>query len=112
MIAGKDASRFGEGKNSWLTGTAAWNMVAISQYILGVQADFDGLKIDPSIPSAWDGLTANRIYRGATYHITVQNPDHVCKGIKSVTVDGQTIDGNVLPVFEAGTTHEVVVVMG
>ena len=60
MIAGKDASRFGEGKNSWLTGTAAWNMVAISQYILGVQADFDGLKIDPSIPHEWDGMTATR----------------------------------------------------
>ena len=112
MIAGKDASRFGEGKNSWLTGTAAWNMVAISQYILGVQPDFDGLRIDPSIPKAWDGFTATRKFRGVTYNITVQNPDHVCKGIKAVSVDGKAIEGNVLPVFAAGETHEVTVVMG
>lgn len=112
MIAGKDASRFGEGKNSWLTGTAAWNMVAISQYILGVQADFDGLKIDPSIPHEWDGMTATRQYRGATYNITVKNPDHVCKGVKSVTVDGKAVEGNVLPVAENGATVNVEVVMG
>ena len=120
MIGGKDAgsdiglpgNHFGQGKNSWLTGTAAWNMVAISQYILGVQADFDGLKIDPSIPSAWDGLSASRQFRGATYDIKVSNPDHVCKGVKSVTVDGNAIEGNVLPVFGDGATHKVEVVMG
>ena len=112
MIAGKDASRFGEGKNSWLTGTAAWNMVAISQYILGLQADFDGLKLDPSIPHEWDGMTATRQFRGATYNITVKNPDHVCKGVKSVTVDGKAVEGNVLPVAEAGTSVNVEVVMG
>ena len=93
-------------------GTAAWNMVAISQYILGVQADFDGLKIDPSIPHEWDGMTATRQYRGATYNITVKNPDHVCKGIKSVTVDGKAVEGNVLPVAETGATVNVEVVMG
>ncbi len=120
MIGGKDAGsdigqtgkNFGQGKNSWLTGTAAWNMVAISQYILGVQADFDGLKIDPSIPAAWDGLTASRQFRGATYDIKVSNPDHVCKGIKSVVVDGNAIEGNVIPAFGDGKTHTVEVVMG
>ncbi len=120
MIGGKDAGsdigqtgkNFGQGKNSWLTGTAAWNMVAISQYILGVQPDFDGLKIDPSIPAKWDGLTISRKFRGATYDIKVTNPDHVCKGIKSVTVDGNAIEGNILPVFEDGNTHSVEVVMG
>ncbi|MCM1180836.1 MAG: glycosyl transferase [Clostridium sp.] len=112
MIAGKDADRFGEGKNSWLTGTAAWNFVAISQYILGVQPDWDGLKIDPSIPAEWDGLTASRQFRGATYDIKVSNPDHVNKGIKSVTVDGNAIEGNVLPAFGDGKTHTVEVVMG
>lgn len=112
MIAGKDAGRFGEGKNSWLTGTAAWNFVAISQYILGVQPDWNGLKIDPSIPAEWDGLTASRQFRGATYDISVSNPEHVCKGVKSVTVDGNAIDGNVLPVFGDGKTHKVEVVMG
>ena len=119
-IGGKDAgsdigrtgNNFGQGKNSWLTGTAAWNMVAISQYILGIMADFDGLKIDPSIPAAWDGLKATRQYRNATYQITVTNPDHINKGIKSVTVDGKAIDGNILPVFEDGKVHTVEVVMG
>ncbi len=119
MIGGKDAGsdigqtgkNFGQGKNSWLTGTAAWNMVAISQYILGVQADFDGLKIDPSIPSAWDGLTAKREFRGATYEIKVSNPNHICKGVKNITVDGNVIAGNVIPAFADGKTHTVEVVM-
>ena len=111
MIAGKDASRFGEGKNSWLTGTAAWNMVAISQYILGVQPDFDGLKVAPSIPSTWDGYTITRKYRGAEYNIKFENPSHVESGVKSVTVDDKAIDGNVIPAFDGGV-HEVVVVMG
>ena len=112
MIAGKDADRFGEGKNSWLTGTAAWNFVAISQYILGVQPDWNGLKIDPSIPKEWDGLTATRQFRGDTFEIKVSNPDHVNKGVKSMTVDGNAVEGNVIPVFGDGATHKVEVVMG
>lgn len=112
MIAGKDASRHGEAKNSWLTGTAAWNFVAVSQYILGVIPDYDGLRIDPSIPEAWDGFEITRKYRGNTYNITVKNPDHISKGIKSVVVDGVKVNGNVLPVFEEGTAHQVEVVMG
>ncbi|MBE6854896.1 MAG: glycosyl transferase [Ruminococcus sp.] len=112
MIAGKDAKRHGEAKNSWLTGTAAWNFVAVSQYILGIIPDWDGLKIDPSIPAAWDGFSVSRQFRGATYDITFQNPNHVCKGIKSVTVDGKAIEGNVLPVFNDGKNHEVIAVMG
>ena len=112
MIAGKDAKRHGEAKNSWLTGTAAWNFVAISQYILGIIPDYNGLKIAPSIPHEWDGYTASRQFRGATYNITISNPDHVCKGIKSVTVDGKAIDGNVIPPAAKGTTVDVKVVMG
>lgn len=119
MIGGKDAGadigqegkNFGQGKNSWLTGTAAWNMVAISQYILGIAADFDGLKIDPSIPHEWDGMKVSRQYRGATYNITVKNPNHVCKGVKSMTVDGNEVAGNVIPVQNGGV-HEVVVTLG
>ena len=112
MISGKDAKRHGEAKNSWLTGTAAWNFVAVSQYILGIIPDWDGLKVDPSIPHEWDGFTATRKFRGDTFNITFKNPDHVCKGIKSVTVDGKAIDGNVLPVFGDGNEHSVEVVMG
>ena len=112
MIAGKDAKRHGEAKNSWLTGTAAWNFVAVSQYILGIIPDFDGLKIDPSIPKDWDGFTAVRKFRGATYNIAIKNPDHISKGIKAVTVNGELSDSNVLPVFPEGSEVSVEVVMG
>lgn len=112
MIAGKDARRHGEAKNSWLTGTAAWNFVAVSQYILGIIPDFDGLKIDPSIPKDWDGFTAVRKFRGATYNIAIKNPDHISKGIKAVTVNGELSDSNVLPVFPEGSEVSVEVVMG
>ena len=111
MIAGKDAKRHGEAKNSWLTGTAAWNFVAVSQYILGIMPDWNGLKVDPSIPHAWDGFTATRQFRGATYNITVKNPDHVSKGVKAMTVDGNAVTGNVIPAADGGV-HEVVVTLG
>jgi len=112
MIAGKDAKNFGQAKNSWLTGTAAWNFYVISNYILGIKPDWYGLKIDPCVPHDWDGYKVSRRFRGATYEIAINNPDHVCKGVKAVTVDGQAIDGNVLPVFADGKTHEVVVTLG
>lgn len=112
MIAGKDAGRFGEAKNSWLTGTAAWNFVAVSQYMLGIIPDYNGLKVDPSIPSAWDGFKATRQFRNATYNINVSNPSHVSKGVKSVSVDGNAIEGNVLPVFSDGKEHAVEVILG
>ncbi len=112
MIAGKDAGRSGEAKNSWLTGTAAWNFVAISQYILGIVPDYDGLKVDPSIPSAWDGFTATRQFRGDTYKIKVSNPSHVCKGVKSLTVDGKAYEGCVIPVIGDGQAHDVEIVLG
>lgn len=113
MIAGKDAKpeHFGQAKNSWLTGTAAWNFVAVSQYILGIIPDYEGLKIDPSIPEEWDGFKASRLYRGARYNITVKNPDHVCKGVKSMVCDGVRVTGNILPAFADGV-HEVVVTLG
>ena len=112
MIAGKDAKNFGQAKNSWLTGTAAWNFYVISNYILGVKPDWDGLKIDPCIPHDWDGYQVSRRFRGATYEIDIQNPDHVCRGVKSVIVDGEAIEGSVLPVFSDGKTHKVAVTLG
>ena len=111
MVAGKDAKRFGEAKNSWLTGTAAWNFVAISQYILGIIPDYDGLKIDPSIPHEWNGYKVTRKFRGATFNIDIQNPDHVQKGVKSLTVDGKAVEGNVIKDITSGV-HEVTVIMG
>ena len=71
MIAGRDVASFGEAKNSWLTGSASWHYTAISQWILGVRPELDGLRIDPALPSAWPGFTASRRWRGATYEITV-----------------------------------------
>ena len=112
MIAGKDAKNFGQAKNSWLTGTAAWNFYVISNYILGIKPDWDGLKIDPCIPHDWDGYQVSRRFRGALYQIDIQNPAHVCRGVKEVTVDGKKIEGNVLPVFGDGKTHAVEVVLG
>ena len=107
-----DAPTFGEGKNSWLTGTAAWTFVSISQPILGVQPTLEGLAIDPCIPAEWAGYTIKRRYRGAVYRITVENPHHVEKGIASITVDGTSITGNVLPPAAPGTEVQVRVVMG
>jgi cellobiose phosphorylase len=112
MIAGKDTVRHGEAKNSWLTGTAAWNYVAITQAILGIQADYDGLKVEPCIPRSWTDYTITRVYRGDTYVIHIQNPNGVSKGIASLTVDGASVDGNVLPYIGDGQTHQVKVVLG
>jgi cellobiose phosphorylase len=112
MIAGKDARGFGESKNSWLTGTAAWNFVDISQSILGVQPSLDGLRIDPCIPKEWKEYTITRRFRGAVYRIHVSNPDGVEHGVKSVCVDGRSISGNLLPVAESGRTCRAEVVMG
>jgi cellobiose phosphorylase len=112
MIAGKDAFKPGEAKNSWLTGTASWNFYTISQYILGIQPDYDGLKINPCIPKAWKSYEVTRKFRGATYNIRVENPDGVSTGIKTILVDGNPIFSDVLPIFSAGTTHSVVVQLG
>lgn len=112
MIAGRDAVRHGEAKNSWLTGTAAWNYVCITQYILGVRPDFNGLRVDPCIPASWDGFTVTRIFRGAEYNIVVKNPAHVCKGVQKLVVDGKEIEGNIIPAFSDGSRHEVLVVLG
>ena len=112
MVAGKAAARPGEAKNSWLTGTAAWTFTCISQWILGIIPDYEGLKVNPCIPADWDGFTVRRKFRGATYIIKVFNPDHVEKGIKSITVDGKEITGNILPVFNDDAEQEVHVIMG
>jgi len=112
MVAGKDSFKPGEAKNSWLTGTASWNFYAISQYILGIQPDYDGLKVDPCIPAKWDGFEITRKFRGATYLIKVENPNHVNKGVKKVMIDGNIHQSNVLPLFAEGTTHSVVVELG
>ena len=112
MVAGKDAATFGEAKNSWLTGTAAWTFVNISQYILGIQPDFDGLRIAPCIPKDFGDYQITRRFRGATYHIEVKNPEHKEKGVDSLLVDGVRIEGNKIPFTEGKTEYHVVATLG
>ncbi len=112
MVAGRDARFHGQGKNSWLTGTAAWTFVNISQYILGVQPDYNGLSIDPCVPADFGSFHITRKFRGAVYEIDVQNPNGVEKGIRELVVNGRSIEGHVIP-FEEGVSHyEVTAVMG
>ena len=112
MVAGVDAPSFGEGKNSWLTGTAAWTFTAMSQYILGIQPTLDGLRVNPCIPSDVDSYKIDRAYRGQKYHITIENPSHVEKGVSQMTVDGQPVAGNVIPLDLPLGDHDIMVTMG
>jgi cellobiose phosphorylase len=114
MIAGRDAPTHGEAKNSWLTGTAAWNYVAVTQWILGIRPELDGLRVDPVIPSAWPGFSATRRFRGATYEITVRRAGTLESGLAEgagTRVDGKQIPGTVLPLAAAGDTVRVEVVL-
>ncbi|MCK7538308.1 MAG: hypothetical protein MZV63_48825 [Marinilabiliales bacterium] len=107
MIAGKDAFSPGEAKNSWLTGTASWCLYTVTQYILGIRPEYDGLLIDPCIPPEWNGFTVRRKFRGAIYNIEILNPEHKSKGVWEITVDGKKSDSALIPVFPEGTEHHV-----
>lgn len=112
MTAGRDAAVPGEGKNSWLTGTAAWNWYAITQFILGIRPGYDGLQINPCIPKDWDGYEVDRKYRDAHYHIVVKNPGHVSKGVAQIKINGTQLNGNVIPVQPGGSRSNIEVIMG
>jgi cellobiose phosphorylase len=105
MIAGKDAVKPGEAKNSWLTGTAAWNFVAVSQHLLGVRPDYDGLIVDPCLPAEIPQFTISRWWRGATYVIKVKNSGK--GGQPKLVVDGKPITGNRVPYSAKGGTVNV-----
>ena len=98
MVAGKDALRHGEAKNSWLTGTAAWTFLSASQYILGIRPSLDGLEIDPCLPEQFKECKVSRTFRGTVYHITIKNENNAQKGIKRLLVNGKEVAGNVIPV--------------
>jgi cellobiose phosphorylase len=110
MIAGKDAPTHGEAKNSWLTGTAAWNYVAMTQFILGVRPTYDGLMVAPVIPAEWEGFSVSRFFQGVRYNIGVRRArkstgQAVRGGRVRLTVDGRAIEGNVIPKPPAGVSE-------
>ena len=104
--------RAGNARTSWLTGAAAWSYFSATQYILGLRPELDGLRIDPCIPSAWSGFSAARRFRGSLVRITVHNPEAVCKGVVKMRVDGEEIQGNLIPVDLLGDEHQVEVWLG
>lgn len=112
MTAGKDAYKPGEAKNSWLTGTAAWNWYAITQFILGVKPDYDGLVIDPCVPESWRHYEIGRKFRDAEYRIKINNPDGVSRGVRRLVVNGEEIEGNLVPHQPAGSVNTVEVTLG
>ena len=112
MVAGKDAINPGEGKNSWLTGTAAWTFTVLSQGILGIKPQYDGLLIDPCVPSSFKEYTVNRTFRKARYHITIKNPKGVQKGVKKLIVNGKEIPVGIIPVAKANKDVNIEVIMG
>ncbi|MBZ4683797.1 MAG: cellobiose phosphorylase [Fusobacteriales bacterium] len=112
MIAGKDAVHHGQAKNSWLTGTASWNFITITQYILGIKPHYKGLMIDPCIPKSWKQYKVSRMFRGIKYNIEILNPNGVEKGIKEVYVDNKQISDNIIPVYNDKAEVNVKVIMG
>ena len=112
MIAGPDAAASGEAKNSWLTGSAAWNVVAMTQWILGIRPEYEGLRIDPCIPSSWNGFSVSRWFRGCHFRITVHNPQHVCRAVQKMTVDGEIVMGSLIPANLDQGEHAVEVWLG
>lgn len=111
MIAGIDAAHFGEAKNSWLTGTAAWTFTNISQYILGIRPEFDGLCIDPCIPDYMKEFSVKRTFRGAEYNIHIDNSSGSQKGLKSLIVNGKSVEGNIIPYDENIKKYDVTAVL-
>ena len=111
FIMGKDHTAFGRARHPWLTGTASWMYIAATKYILGIQTTYQGLKIDPCIPSDWSEFEVKRKWRGAVYNIKVKNPEGIQKGVKCIRVNGQDIEG-IIPIQSRGSINEVEVVMG
>lgn len=111
FIMGRDHPRFGQANHPFMTGSGGWAYYAATRYLLGVRPEFDSLTIDPCIPHDWKEFSVDRVWRGATYHIHVSNPQGVQKGVGRITVDGREVAGSV-PAIPAGTACTVEVVMG
>jgi cellobiose phosphorylase len=104
--------RPGNTRTPWLTGAAAWAYFSATQYILGLRPELDGLRIDPCIPSDWEGFSATRRFRGRTFRIAVHNPQNVCKGVTKMVVDGKEVAGSLVPLDLPGSEHRVDIWLG
>jgi cellobiose phosphorylase len=104
--------RPGNTRTSWLTGAAAWAYYSATQYVLGIRPELDGLRIDPCIPSDWKGFKAQRRFRGKTVEIEVKNPNGVCRGVRTLMLNGETLTGNLIPAGKLGQTNRVEVILG
>ena len=103
---------YGEGAFTWVTGSAGWSFMAVTEWLLGARRDFEGLRIDPCIPSHWKRFSIRRPFRGAIYEIEVRNPSGVQKGTRVIYVDGKRIEGNLIKPHNDGRIHKVKVIMG
>jgi N,N'-diacetylchitobiose phosphorylase len=112
FVMGRDHTAFGRARHPWLTGSSGWMYHAVTHWILGIRVGFDGLIVDPCIPSDWPEFEVTRQWRGATYHITVRNPKGVYKGVKSLRLNGKPISGSTIPVQSAGSVNQVVAELG
>ena len=110
FIMGKEHTAHGRARHPFMTGCGGWAYFSATRYMLGIRPQFDELLVDPCIPAEWEGFAVTRKWRGAVYQIEVQNPEHVMKGVKKILVDGKEADH--IPVFEAGSEHTVLVIMG
>ena len=112
MITGPEHPKFGQAKNSWLTGTASWSYYAMTNWILGMRPEYDGLRIDPCIPKSWGQIKIKRIFRGTIYQVSILNKDHISHGIKEILIDNEKVNSNVIPVFTDKKIHIIEIRMG
>jgi N,N'-diacetylchitobiose phosphorylase len=111
FIMGRDHTAFGRARHPWLTGSAGWFYTAATRWMLGIRLTFKGLVIDPCIPADWKEFSVVRRWHGAVFNITVNNPEGVQKGVKTIELDGKRVQG-AIPPQPAGSAHEVRVLMG
>jgi N,N'-diacetylchitobiose phosphorylase len=111
-VSSRYSPRFGQSRNPWLSGTTAWAYFAAAQYILGIRPQYSGLMVDPCIPSNWEEFSVQRQYRGKKVNIKVTNPNKVSKGIKSLVLNGESLNGNILPFEKLKLENEAEVIMG
>jgi N,N'-diacetylchitobiose phosphorylase len=111
FVMGRDHTAFGRARHPWLTGSGGWNYTAVTRWILGIRLSFEGMVIDPCVPADWKEFRVVRQWRGATFNVTVSNPDRVEKGVRNVALNGKPVQG-AIPPQPAGSVNEVLVVMG